>query len=126
MGFIEGVDIPIPLLIIPMTSKSYDSYNNIFITLKTLLENLKIKKNYEKSIIVVDYETALRNSIIKNFPNAKLEGCYFHYIKNLWMYAKKHALCTKTLFNKTRILIFCFKIYPYFLNEQKRIFSKII
>ena len=31
-----------------MTSKSYDSYNNIFITLKTLLENLKIKINYEK------------------------------------------------------------------------------
>ena len=31
-----------------MTSKSNDSYNNIFITLKTLLENLKIKINYEK------------------------------------------------------------------------------
>lgn len=38
------------------------------------------------------------------------------------MYAKKHALCTKTLFNKTRILIVCFKIYPYFLNELKEEF----
>jgi len=83
MGFIEEVDNPIPLLIIPMTNKSYESYNNIFISLKTLLENLKIKINYEKLIIIADYEKALRNSIIKNFSEAKLEGCYFHYIKNL-------------------------------------------
>jgi len=87
MGFIEEVDTLISLLIIPMTNKSYESYNNIFILLKTLLENLKIKINYEKLIIVPDYETALRNNIIKNFPEAKLEGYYFHYIKNLWMYS---------------------------------------
>jgi len=35
------------------------------------------------------------------------------------MYAKKNALCTKTLFKNTRILIFCYKIYPYFSKEQK-------
>ena len=71
MGFIEEVNTPISLLIIQINNKSYDSYNNIFISLKTLLEILKIKIIYEKLIIVAYCETALRNSIINNFPDVK-------------------------------------------------------
>jgi hypothetical protein len=99
MGFVEEIKRSIPLLIIPMTHKSFSSYNNIFITLKNLIDNLNMKINFDKFIFITDYEKALRNSIIKNFPNSKFEGCYFHYVKILWCYAKKNALCTRKFLN---------------------------
>ena len=88
MGFIEEVSSPIPLIIIPMTNKSYESYNNIFIVIKSLIEEVNVNIKYDNIIIIADYETALRKSIMKNFPNIKLERCYFHYIKNLWKYMR--------------------------------------
>jgi hypothetical protein len=32
--------------------------------------------------------------------------------------AKTHSLCTIKLFNKTQLLIFSFKIYPYLLEDD--------
>lgn len=37
ISFIEDVYTPIPLIIIPMTNKSYESYNNLFIVIKSLI-----------------------------------------------------------------------------------------
>ena len=53
-----------------------------------------------------------------------MEGCYFHYIKNLWKYAKSHSLCSKILFDKTKLIIFGFIIYHYLINEEKKYFYK--
>ena len=39
-----------------------------------------------------DFETALVNSLKKIFPNAKRVGCYYHDVKNIRQYAKKHYL----------------------------------
>ena len=126
MGFIEDVKKPILLIFVPMTHKSYESYNNIFVSIKTLIESLNISLKYDKLIIIADYEKALRNAVLNNFPDIKMEGCYFHYVKNLWSYAKKHSLCKKNILNKTQLIIFCFKIYPYILEEEKKEFlSKI-
>ena len=30
----------------------------------------------------------------------------------------------KTLFNKTQLLLFCFEIYPYLIEEEKEVFYK--
>ena len=59
-----------------------------------------------------DLEMALRNSIKNIFPKAILDGCYFHYSKLLWNYAKKLGLCSKSNLKKTKIFIFLLKIYP--------------
>lgn len=124
MSFIDHVSRPIPLLIIRMNNKSYECYNNIFIVIKSLIGEVNVNIKYDEIIIVADYETVLRKSIKKNYTNIKLEGCYFHYIKNLWKYAKSHSLCSKILFNKAQLLIFFFKIYPYLLKEEQKVFYK--
>jgi hypothetical protein len=56
MGYIEEASTPIPLLFIPMTNESYECYDKIFISFKSLLESLNIKVNFIKLIIVADYE----------------------------------------------------------------------
>ena len=39
MGFIEDVKMPIPLIFVPMTNKSFKSYNNIINSIKHLFKN---------------------------------------------------------------------------------------
>jgi len=56
------------------------------------------------------FEFALRNSIKINFPNSKLNGCYFHFVKILWEKAKKLSSCNKLMIKNTKLLIFLFKI----------------
>ena len=73
MGFVEEVKKPIPLLIFPMTHKSFEIYDIIFRELKYLLETLNIKVNYDKFIFITYDEKVLRNSIKKNFPNSYFE-----------------------------------------------------
>lgn len=47
-----------------MAHKRYESYNNIFVYIKTLIESLNISLKYGKIIIIADYEKALRNAIL--------------------------------------------------------------
>ena len=52
-----------------------------------------------------DFELNLRKSIKNNFEKCTLKGCYFHYVKNLWMKAKKIGL-TKKKYIKKQIPLF--------------------
>ena len=73
-----------------------------------------------------DFETNLRKGILNNFNNCTLKGCYFHYIKNIWKKAKKLGLCRKNFLNKTKIIIFAFKIITLIkLDKQKKFFDEI-
>jgi hypothetical protein len=52
------------------------------------------------------------------FPNFKLKGCYFHYIKNIWAKAKKLGLCRKKFIDKTKLIIFALKIITFIKSEN--------
>ena len=71
-----------------MTNKSYFSYYMAFSIIKEIMENHKLKFIKDNIMIMSDFELSLRKAIIEMFPNFKLKGCYFHYIKNIWAKAK--------------------------------------
>ena len=89
-----------------MTNKSYNSYKKIFIEIKNLFDEYKIKYNFKNTIINCDFEKSLINSIRDEFKGSKIYGCYFHYIKALWKKARNLSLTKKPLLEKTKIIIF--------------------
>lgn len=66
-----------------MTNKSYFSYYMAFSIIKEIMENHKLKFIKDNIMIMSDFELSLHKAIIEMFPNFKLKGCYFHYIKNI-------------------------------------------
>ncbi|KAF0702153.1 MULE domain-containing protein, partial [Aphis craccivora] len=64
----------IPIVYCLMESKTRNSYNCVFNFLKTHL-----LPNFNPSIIITDYESALRDTLISIFPTARTTGCWFHH-----------------------------------------------
>ena len=56
--------MPIPLLFVPMTNKSFESYTNIINSVKLLLENLNIKINFDKIIHTAGIEPPTSRSSV--------------------------------------------------------------
>ena len=80
-----------------MSNKSYYSYINIFIDIKLNVFMKIIKINWEKVYFIHDFEKGLVKSIEEYFPKSKSIGCYYHYCKSLWVYAKKHNCYEKKI-----------------------------
>ena len=70
----------------------------------------KISINFKDTIVMCDFEKALRASITKVFKGLRLKGCYFHYVKCLWHNAKKFGLTRKNIISTTKIIIFILKL----------------
>ena len=124
IGYLSNTGNSFPLVCIPMTSKPYDIYLDVFNSLKKILEE-RIKNKELKNIrIVTDFEKSLRKAISTVFPYILLDGCFFHYMKILWSKARDFGLCKKHLIKETFFFIFLFKIYPYVLSNQKKEYLK--
>lgn len=57
-----------------MEAKTKIAYDAVINYLKTVLV-----PTLNPSIIITDYETALRDSLFLCYPNAQAYGCYFHH-----------------------------------------------
>ena len=108
-----------PVMYILMTSKSTFLYSNLFLKIEQLLNYFKIKLDYNIVSFMTDFEKGLRKSLKKVFVGAKIYGCYFHFIKNLWEKAKRCGLFSKILKKGTFILIFSMKLFPYIKENIK-------
>ena len=87
----------IPVCHALMSNKSYYSYINIFNDIKLNLHLYNIRLDDSKLYFIHDFEKGLIKAIDDYFPNAKNIGCYYHYCKSLWAYAKKHQCYTKKI-----------------------------
>ena len=84
-GYIPQMNGIMPLIFVPMTSKSEYLYNKIFKDIFEYLSLYKIDINKIPTRIMWDFEIALQKSIKNNFPNCVVDGRYFHYVKILWI-----------------------------------------
>ena len=125
-GFFKDIDGIIPLMYIPMSNKSERLYTIVLDNVLKILKLFNIDINSITNLMMSDFEIALRNSIKNSFPQAILDGCFFHYSKLLWKYAKRLGLCSKNNLKKTKLFIFLLKIFPYIkLDEKKEYFTEI-
>ena len=109
-----------PIAFVLMTNKSFLVYEKVFANIILLLKNYKIEIDFKKIRILCDFEKSLLKAIKENFPESKLNGCYFHFIKSLWKKARSFGLTNKKLLKNTKIIIFACKIYPFILKENKK------
>lgn len=75
-----------PLAFILMQKNTYYSYNLIFRKLKLLFASCEI------SNFMTDYEAATRKALKRQFPNARISGCYFHYVKAINKASRRFGL----------------------------------
>lgn len=81
-----------PLAFILMEKKTYCSYNLIFKNLKLLFPSCEI------SNFMADYEAATRKALKRQFPNARISGCYFHYVKAINKASRRFGLSKDSKF----------------------------
>ncbi|XP_050059021.1 uncharacterized protein LOC114132992 isoform X2 [Aphis gossypii] len=85
----------IPIVYCLMESKTRNSYNCVFNFLKTHL-----LPNFNPSIIITDYESALRDTLISIFPTARTTGCWFHHNQAVWRNMRKKGFLMLTNTNE--------------------------
>ena len=122
--YIPHINIFFPACYAIMTHKSEESYSLLFSNLKIIAQSLKFLLNPQ--MIMCDFEIALRNSLKKTFPEAKISGCYFHYTKCLYDKAKTLGLKRRQLKKQTYALICYLQILIHCpIEERKTFFEKI-
>lgn len=75
-----------PLAHIFMEKKTFTSYDAIFQNLKFLMPSVQVAK------VMTDYEAATRKALKKNYPNARIAGCFFHYVQAMVKSTKRFGL----------------------------------
>lgn len=75
-----------PLAYIFMEKKTFSSYDAIFQYLKFLMPSVEVAK------IMTDYEAATRKALKKHYPNARIAGCFFHYVQAIVKCTKRFGL----------------------------------
>lgn len=74
-----------------MNKKNEYLYDIIFTSVIFIItQNKKLLLNLK--YIITDNEYALLNSVIKNFPNSRRIGCYYHYKNNLLINLREYGL----------------------------------
>lgn len=56
-----------------MTRRTARSYNSVFAELKHRFPG------FQPTVAHIDFEPALRQSLLDSFPKIKIRGCHFHY-----------------------------------------------
>lgn len=112
-----------PVFIIPMSHKSEIIYTNIFNTILSLVNsnNYGFINNNKKKLFC-EYEGSMRVAIRNVFKNIKIFGTYHHYIKKLWIKAKKLGLCTEHYIKYSKLIILCLEMIPFLKSEDIKSF----
>ena len=118
-GYEKKKEFYMPLAYIALNSKSEEIYNKVFGELVALIKTHTKIKDFDGIKIMCDFELPLRKAIKNNFKNCLLDGCYFHYAKEIWKKIKKLKLFKKKLRYETIIVAFIIKVYP-FIKDDKR------
>lgn len=75
-----------PLAYILMEKRNFQAYDNVFTRLSEIIPSAIVSE------VMADYEAATRKAVVKNYPKARLVGCWFHYVQAINRIAKRFGL----------------------------------
>lgn len=75
----------IPTIYVLLPGKSYDCYINMIIEVKKILEDKIAIKN-----LICDFEVAIKNAFIDQFPDLIVSHCMFHFGQIVWRQIQKN------------------------------------
>ncbi|KAJ6647973.1 hypothetical protein Bhyg_03198 [Pseudolycoriella hygida] len=84
-----------PLAYIFMETKTFSAYDTVFQNLKLLMTSVEVAK------LMTDYEAASRKALKKHYPNARMSGCFFHYVQAIVKSTKRFGLRSDERFKDT-------------------------
>jgi len=122
--YIPNLQIFFPVAHVIMTHKTKDLYSHVFQHLRLTAELNGFSLN--PTLAMCDFEQALRGGIQNVFPQVKLGGCYFHFVKALYEKVKKLGLTSKLYKNKAKILISYLQIISHCPKENRKKFFQEI
>ena len=114
----------LPVFFIPMSHKSKMSYKYVFKSIKNIIKDNGLIFDENGKIIICEFDYSLRIELKKSFNKAKIKGCFFHFIKILWIKTKRLGLCKKNIMKYTDIIIFAMKMICLIKNDYKNEFIK--
>ncbi|XP_050431473.1 uncharacterized protein LOC126840030 isoform X1 [Adelges cooleyi] len=101
----------IPVVYCLMESKSRNAYISVLNFVKS-----NIVPNLNPSVIITDFGTALRDTLISLFPQARVAGCWFHHNQAVWKNMKKkgflHLINTNGQALKALRMLFALPLLP--------------
>lgn len=116
----------LPIFIIPMSYKSKLSYASIFESIKSILDDNDLKMNNKNLKFICDCQKSLYDAINEIFPDSKIIGNYYFYLKNLWIKAKRFGLCQRSVVESTKKLVFAMGLIPYLHKKEIKDFLQEI
>lgn len=96
-----------PLAYIFMEKRNYEAYDNVFSKLNEFIPSQLVSE------IMTDYEAATRKAALKHFPQAKLVGCWFHYVQAINRVAKRFGLLGDDKFSDAIKFISALALLPH-------------
>ena len=112
----------LPVFIIPMTHKSKLSYNSIFESIFSILDDNALVMNTQNLKFMCDCQKSLYDAIKESFPKCEINGNYYFYLKSLWIKAKRFGLCQRTVVESTKKMIFAMGLIPYLDKKEVKDF----
>ena len=107
-----------------MTHKTQELYWHAIQNLKIIAEGNGFKVS--PTLIMCDFESALKGTCKKVFPEVKIAGCNFHFLKALYNKVKKLGLSNKNNKKKAKALISYLQIISHCPKEdQNGLFEEI-
>ena len=80
-----------PCVYMLLTNKTQELYLEAFTKLNEVL------KSYSPDVIMVDFESGLRNALSQTFPSASIDGCAFHFAQAVIRWLNENGL--KNVYN---------------------------
>ena len=130
MSFNSKTNKYIPVFIIPISHKSKVVYSYVFKAIIQIINDNKLSFDFNNKKIFCEFDYSMREALKELYPNSKLSSTYFHYIKKLWIKAKKFGLIHQKFIENKKIVIFALEsivfikkenIYNYFEDIKKYI-----
>ena len=112
-----------PSLYAFLTNKAQSSYEVIFDFIREYFKKQAISAKV--NVILCDFEKSLHNALTGRFK-MKIIGCYFHFVKALWMKAGRFGLKTKDNIENMKIIIDKLKILSHLPYDVRLDFLNII